>query len=157
MEFSGEETTAVFEQVLALDPPWYVHQVNFDETVPNTVFVTLEFPRGSRFACGACGMDGCPSYDSTLKPWRHLDFFQYRCFLQAYSPRVSCPNCGVRQAAVPWARPRQRCTHGFESYVVALANELPSHRAVSRIVGEQDTRVRRIVMSATQARGERKP
>ena len=74
----------------------------------------------------------------------HLDSFGCRTFLQGLSPRVACPSCGVRQVVVPWARSRQRLTLPFEAMVVELAREMPI-RAVSRLVGEHDTRLRRIV------------
>lgn len=132
--------------LLALPNPWYVHQVGFDDET-DTVMVALDFERGASFVCGACGTPGCKAYDTCQKRWRHRDFFQYRCLLVAYSPRITCPKCGVRQAVIPWARRHARVTYAFEEWVVALASKL-SYRAVSRIVGEHDTRVGRIVKSA---------
>lgn len=139
---------SLLDDILGLRDPWYVHQVDFDDET-STVTVTLEFAVGSEFTCSACGTDGCKAYDTFLKRWRHLDFFQYRCHLRAHSPRVACPACGVRQAAIPWARLRGRVTYDFEKYLQALADELPSYRAVGRIVGEADSRVGRLVRLPT--------
>ena len=135
---------SLLDDLLRLHAPWYVQEVDVDDET-NTVTVTLEFGVGSEFTCSACGIAGCKAYDTVPKQWRHLDFFQYRCYLRAHSPRVSCPVCGVRQAVIPWARLRSRVTYGFEEYLLALADELPSYRAVSRIVDEADTRVGRMV------------
>ncbi len=44
-----------------------------------------------------------------------------RVFLEADSPRVSCPEHGVVTAAVPWARPGSRFTRGFEETCAWLA------------------------------------
>ena len=44
----------------------------------------------------------------------------------------------------PWARRRLKLTLPFEEMVVSLAREMPIG-AVSRLVGEHDTRLRRVV------------
>ena len=75
-------------------------------------------------------------------PW--YDFLGYRTILQAPSPRVDCPACGVRQAELPWTRPSRKLTLPFEEFVVDLAREMPV-RAVARVVGEHDTRLWRVV------------
>ena len=59
-------------------------------------------------------------------------------------PRVSCPNCGVRKVATPWARASSGFTLLFEAYVLALAKAMPIANAAKRL-GEHDTRLWRIV------------
>jgi transposase len=59
----------------------------------------VDFARGSRFACPECGRAGCAVHDTKDERWRHLDFFQHRTHLHARTPRVTCPDCGVRKAA----------------------------------------------------------
>lgn len=143
--------TDLLADLLALPDPWYVAGAGFEDEI--TVTVVLEFPRGAEFACSACGTEGCKAYDTHQKRWRHRDLFQYRCFLVAFSPRVECPECGrVCQAVIPWARLRSRVTYDFEEYVLALADELPSYRVMSRVVGEHDTRLRRIIKVALKGR-----
>jgi transposase len=44
-------------------------------------------------------------HDTVDKTWRHLDFFQHKALLHARLPRVRCPEHGVGQVSVPWARP----------------------------------------------------
>ncbi|MDE2876961.1 MAG: transposase family protein [Gemmatimonadota bacterium] len=149
---NGPFDAGLLYEVLALSPPWYVREVGFDDESRNTVEVTLEFTVGSEFTCSACGADGCKAYDTLPKRWRHVDLFQYRCFLRAYSPRVGCPKCGIRQAEIPWARLRSRVTYEFEEYLLNLMEELPSYRALARIVGEHDTRVTRLVKALTERR-----
>ncbi|MDE2876866.1 MAG: hypothetical protein OXQ93_15605 [Gemmatimonadota bacterium] len=106
--------------------------------------VHVDFESGGTFTRNSCGSGGCKAYDTIHKQWRQPDSFGCRTFLQGLSPRVVCPSCGVSLAAVPWARSRQRQTLPFEAMVVELAREMPI-RAVSRLVGEHDTRMRRIV------------
>jgi len=133
----------LFAEALGLQWPWYVERRAFDAT-KRRLDLHLNFEAGGTFRCGACGTPGCKAYDTVLKRWRHLDFFHYQTFVNAPSPRVECPHCGVRQAHLSWARRRRRLTVPFEEFVVNLAREMPV-RAVSRIVGEHDTRLWRIV------------
>ncbi len=96
--------TRLFAQVPGLERPWYVESTAFDAG-ERRLDIHLNFEVGGTFACGACGSEGCKAYDTALKEWRHLDFFRHRACLHAPSPRVKCPECGVRQARLPWARP----------------------------------------------------
>jgi len=59
-------------------------------------------------------------------------------------PRVRCNRCGVRQVAVPWARPESGFTLLFEALVMALVAEMPV-KAVADLVGEHDTRIWRVL------------
>lgn len=138
-----EDPIEVFEQALNLEWPWYVDEVTFDAG-NRILLIHLDFETGGVFTCGTCGDPDCKAYDTAPKQWRHLDFFNCQTYLHGPSPRVICPSCGVRQAELPWARRRQRLTLSFERMVVSMAREMPV-RAVSRLLGEQDTRIGRIV------------
>src|SRR5208337_3506180 len=72
------------------------------------------------------------------------DFFQHRTLLRARTPRVACPDCGVRKVATPWARAGSGFTLLFEAYGLALAKAMPIANAARRL-GEHDTRLWRIV------------
>ncbi len=135
--------TRLFAQAPGLERPWYVESTAFDAG-ERRLDIHLNFEVGGTFACGGCGSEGCKAYDTALKEWRHLDFFRHRACLHAPSPRVKCPECGVRQARLPWARPRSGFTLLFEALVVTMASGMPV-KAVARIVEEHDTRLWRIV------------
>ena len=94
----------LFTVALGLSAPWRVTRTEFDG---ERLDLSLDFPRGARFACPAkdCAQGACPVHDTTDKTWRHRDFFQYQAFLHARLPRVCCPEHGVRQVSVSWARP----------------------------------------------------
>ncbi len=114
------------------------------DAVDGRLDLCVDFPRGSRFACAQCGRDGCAVHDTKEETWRHLDFFQHRTLLHARTPRVTCPECGVRKVATPWARAGSGFTLLFEAYVLALAKTMPIANAAERL-GEHDTRLWRIV------------
>ena len=137
------QDTDLFQLALGLASPWMVTRSGFD-AVDGRLDLCVDFPPGSRFACAQCGREGCEVHDTKEDTWRHLDFFQHRTLLHARTPRVTCPQCGVRKVATPWARAGSGFTLLFEAYVLALAKTMPIANAAERL-GEHDTRLWRIV------------
>lgn len=133
----------LFQQALGLDEPWQVVSSEFDPA-RRRLDLRLDFERGARFACPEGDHEQCAVHDTSEKTWRHLDFFQHEAYLTARVPRVACPEHGVRQVTLPWARPGAGFTLLFEALVMAMVSEMPV-RAVAQLVGEHDTRVWRVV------------
>jgi transposase len=133
----------LFQQALGLDEPWRVVGSEFDPK-RHRLDLRLDFPRGARFACPACEREGCEVHDTSEKNWRHLDFFQHEAYLTARVPRVRCPEHGVHQVALPWARQGSGFTLLFEALLMAMVKEMPV-RAVAGLVSEHDTRVWRVL------------
>jgi len=133
----------LFAQALGLDEPWRVERTEFS-TETGRLDIYLGFDRGGRFSCPECGRAGCAAYDTTEKSWRHLNFFQYEAFLHAPLPRAECPECGVKQVKVAWARPGSGFTLLFEALVMAMVKQMPV-LAVARLIGETDKRLWRIL------------
>jgi transposase len=133
----------LFQQALGLKEPWEVAEVGFDAE-QRRLDLRIDFPKGAVFACPECGRVGLKAHDTDEKTWRHLDFFQHQAYLTARVPRVECPEHGVRQVALPWARPRSGFTLLFEALVMALVKEMPV-AAVAALIGKTDMRVWRIV------------
>ena len=143
--------TDLFQLALGLQSPWTVTRSEF-AVEDGRLDLYVDFPRGSRFACAECGREGCAVHDTKDETWRHLDFFQHGTLLHARVPRVSCPNCGVRKVATPWARAGSGFTLLFEAYVLALAKAMPIANAAKRL-GEHDTRLWRDRRALRLARG----
>ncbi len=139
----------LFQQALGLDEPWRVVGTSFDPA-RRRLDLRLDFRRGARFACPECERTGCAVHDASEKTWRHLDFFQHEAYLSARVPRVLCPEHGVRQVRVPWARQGSGFTLLFEALVMALCKEMPV-RAVASLIAEHDTRVWRVVHHYVEA------
>ena len=135
----------LFTAALGLSGPWRVTRTEFDPEATQ-LDLYLEFDRGARFACPAkdCAHGGCPVHDSGEKTWRHLDFFQHKAFLHARLPRVRCPEHGVRQVSVPWARSGSGFTLLFEALVLSFATAMPMAK-VAGMTREHDTRIWRVV------------
>ena len=135
--------TDLFQLALGLVPPWMVKACTFDAP-KKRLDIEIDFFRGGRFPCAACGKTDCPVHDTSMQEWRHLDFFQHQAYLHARTPRVTCPDCGVKQIAVPWARPGSGFTLLFEALAMTLVTAMPV-AAAARLMGEHDTRLWRIV------------
>ena len=133
----------LFSRALGLQEPWRVVETSFDAG-QRRLDLRLDFEPGARFACPVCERSGCAVHDTSEKSWRHLDFFQHQAYLTARVPRVRCPEHGVRQVELAWAREGSGFTLLFEALLMALVAEMPV-RAVAELVGEQDTRVWRVV------------
>lgn len=133
----------LFQLALGLVPPWFVDRSEFDAH-EKRLDVYLDFSRGGRFRCPECGRVGCVAYDSEEKTWRHLNFFQHETYLRARTPRIECPECGVKRVSVPWGRTDSGFTLLFEAFIMALAKEMPVN-AIARLVHEHDTRVWRLL------------
>ncbi|MCA1680685.1 MAG: ISL3 family transposase [Actinobacteria bacterium] len=133
----------LFQSALGLADPWRVVASSFDAD-QRRLELRIDFERGARFACPECDQEGCAVHDTAEKRWRHLDFFEHQAYLVARVPRVVCPEHGVRQVALAWARPGSGFTLLFEALVMTLVAEMPV-AAVGELVGEHDTRIWRLV------------
>ncbi len=135
--------TDLFAQALGLASPWFVAQCRFDAS-QKQLDLYLDFTPGGHFACPHCDQTQCKAYDSEEKTWRHLNFFEHEAYLHARTPRIHCPQCGVKTVSVSWAREGSGFTLLFEAFILTLAQQMPLN-AVSRLVGEHDTRLWRIL------------
>jgi len=133
----------LFKAALGLQDPWTVASMDFD-AAGHRLDLHLDFARGSRFPCPEGDEGSCAVHDTSEKTWRHLDFFQHQAYLHARVPRVACPAHGVRQVAVPWARPESGFTLLFEALLMALVTDMPV-RAAADLTGEHDTRLWRVL------------
>ena len=141
------ESTALFEMALGLTGGWKVVKSEF-KGEPKKLEIYLDFEAGQKFECPEGG-ERSGVHDTVEKRWRHLNFFQYECELVARVPRVKCEKHGVRQVAVPWARPGSGFTLMFEAAVMLLAREMPVS-AVAEMLGEMDTRLWRLIMARVE-------
>ncbi len=132
----------LFSLAIGLVPPWLVDHVTFT-VEEKRLDLHINFPAGSRFACPVCGEE-CPVHDTREHTWRHMDFFQHEAYLHARVPRVACPEHGVHQVAVPWAREGSQFTLLFEALIMTLVREMPV-LTVARMVGETDTLLWRVI------------
>ncbi len=94
-----EVLEALFARALKLESPWTITKVEFSEE-KGKIRIFIDFPRGSIFKCPRCQKEA-KAYDTTEKEWRHLNFFQYECYLVVRVPRTDCTEDGILQVELP--------------------------------------------------------
>lgn len=134
--------TILFTKALNLEFPWKITSVEFEEE-KGEMNIFIDFEKGSTFACPKCSKM-VNAYDTTIKRWRHLNFFQYACYLTARVPRVDCPKDGALQIEVPWARNNTDLTLLFESLMMTLCREMPVNK-VAKIIGANGNKLWRVM------------
>jgi transposase len=130
---------SVFGLALGLPgTPWQVKDVQFD-LEKRRLDIHLDFPPGSRFIHPRTGKPASV-YDTLERTWRHLNFFQYECYVHAFVPRMD-DESGVNLAEVPWAQPQSGFTLLMEALVVMLARTGMSVAEAARMIGEYPQRL----------------
>lgn len=115
-------TTSLIKQLLKLKKI-VIEEAYFETVGEEEILVIRARPMiRDTHRCPLCGKR-CQGYDSSrkLRRWRSLDFGSVRVYIEAPSPRVTCPEHGVIVAKVPWARHSSDYTYDFETAVTWLA------------------------------------
>lgn len=93
----------LFTQALGLTSPWAVTSVDFAAAQGRIDFVVR--CEAHRLTCPNCDATDQPVHDRIERTWQHLNFFQFKAFIQAGVPRVACGQCGkTSQVEAPWTR-----------------------------------------------------
>jgi transposase len=133
----------LFEIALGVEEPIFIERIEFDKQC-GELHIHMNFRRGGKFSCPSCGATECPVHDTTEKTWRHLNFFQYKCYIHFRTPSTKCDDCGVHLFVPFWGRPQSGFTVLFEALIMTLAREMPVSE-IAKLVDEHDTRLWRII------------
>ena len=135
-------TRNLFEMALNIVEPWYIKDIQFSAE-EKRLDIHVDFRKGSLFhyesAQENIGGD-FKAYDSVIKEWRHLNFFEHECVLHARVPRLDIDGSTKRLLDVPWAGLCNGFTMLFEALILQLAKHMPVH-TVAKIVGESDYKI----------------
>ena len=146
----------LFAKALMVEKPWYIHEIQFDQQA-GKLEIWIDFERGSTFYYEdkESGVKGeFKAYDTTQKTWRHLNFFQYQCYLHAWIPRVDLGDGKVRQVSAPWEGHTAGFTLLFEALILELVKVMPVHQ-VSQIMKTYDKKLWDMIKAYTEkARAE---
>jgi transposase len=126
--------------------PWKVVEVTLDLTrTAGRLDIRLDFPPGTRFPRPSDGQL-CTVYDTEEHSWRHMNFFQFECYLHAWVPRIDGrqPD-GVKTVAVPWARPDSGFTLLMEAMMVLLSQTGMTVAEAARTMAETPHRLWRVL------------
>lgn len=131
----------LFSKALMIESPWFIEDLKFNPA-EGKLEIWINFIRGSSFFYedADLGVQGMyKAYDTTLKTWRHLNFFQYECYLHAWVPRVDLGK-KKRQVKVPWEGQSSGFTLLFEALILELVKVMPVHQ-VSQLLGVYDKKL----------------
>ena len=127
-------TKELFQMALNVTEPWYVSELKFD-VESKRLDVYLDFRKGSTFdfydASEEEEIVGLKAYDTSNKIWKHLNFFEHECYLNARVPRVKLPNGKVKQIETPWEGLSNGFTLLFEAFLVQMCQAMPVSRVAS--------------------------
>lgn len=132
----------LFAAAIGIQSPWYIEDIQLD--IPKgELKIKVNFKRGSKFQYvdKQTGKTGeYKAYDTQEKKWRHMNFFQYRCYLQAKIPRVKLDDGKIRQVKAPWEGLSRGFTLLFEALILQFAKVMPVHQ-ICKMVGTYDYKV----------------
>lgn len=138
----------ILGSLLAIESPWYLSNVEIQ--IKNKVLdLYLSIEANSKFKCCQCESD-CTVYDTHVKRIRHLDIFEYQCYLNVQIPRTNCPTDGVKViGSTKLFRQGSHYSYLFEYKIMRLCAEM-SMSAVSKEINEPDSNLWRVFKYYTQ-------
>lgn len=134
----------IFSMALGLQSPWQVIKAEFlvGEDKTHELHLWISYETGFQFPTLNGGLS--TAYDTIDKTWRHLNFFQHRCYLHARVPRVKSGDHEIHMVAVPWARENSGFTLLFEAYAMLLIEKEMPVSSVSSALKETAPRIWRV-------------
>jgi len=124
----------------------FVESVEF-EKMKKILTIKLDFKKGSKFFYEdkAAGISGTFAvHDTVIKRWRHLNFFQHECYLEARVPRIVTGEGQVRQTEAPWAGKLNGFRLLFEALILQLARCMPVNQ-LSAIIKVSNYKIWKII------------
>lgn len=135
-------TKQLFELALHIQDPWHIIDIQFDSE-KKRLDIHIDFHKGSLFHYESPeeNINGdFKAYDSQLKQWRHLNFFEHECYLHARVPRIKTDTGKIRLINPPWSGLGNGFTLLFEALILQLATHMPVH-TVGKIISESDYKI----------------
>jgi transposase len=113
--------TELYHQLLGLQAPWQVTDVNLD-IAKEAVYIAVDFSPDATvsFVCPECGLPASRYDRREARTWRHLDTMQFKTYLVASLPRVECKQHGIQTVKASWCEPNSRFTLLFERFAIAV-------------------------------------
>ena len=143
--FRGMRTEHFFAQLLQLEKPYSVSSVKYDQGPKGqimSVAVEIEIEKDYRPPTEP-GVK-VSRHDVEKRAWRHLDLFQYPCYLHCAVPKFKYDD-GHKQwyktMEVPWARAQSGFTLLFEHLVMSLLEVHGCPAQVAQSIKEYPQRV----------------
>lgn len=132
----------LFAMAIGVKLPWFIEDINLDED-KGELNININFKTGSEFEYldeNSGEIKKYKAYDTSIKTWRHMNFFQYRCYLHARVPRVDIGEGKVKQVKTPWEGISSGFTLLFEALLLQFAKSMTVHQ-ICEMVGSYDAKI----------------
>ena len=141
----------LFHELLGLGINWRVTELAYLKGGRGEVRIVIEDTDALFESLSCCQDSSVDRYDHmTKRTWRHLNIFEHECFIECRLPRMKCSKCGkVTTVKAPWEGKIKGFTLLFEAFALTLLREMTVN-AASRILGEHDTRLWRLLKGYVQ-------
>lgn len=129
-------------EVLGLKAPWVVENINVDQT-SKRLDINISFERGAIFGHREAGHEEeifYKAYDTRKKTWRHLNLFDYECYLHVRVPRIKTAKGQIHLVTPPWSGLMSGFTLLFEALILQLCKNMPVHQ-VAKLLHTSDYKI----------------
>jgi transposase len=148
-----ESQFAHYSKIIGIEEPLYIYKIETVEKA-DEVHIYVDFRKGAKFTCPACGADNCSVNQTEDKVWQTLPIIQYDCYIHFRTPYIKC-TCGTKIYRPHWENGSSKFTVYFENKVIGLAHGgLPATR-IGEHFGLHDTQIRRIINRYVNAEYEK--
>lgn len=134
--------TKALSTILEVEKPWVLTKVNLQRK--NKVLdIFISIASGGKFKCAQCETESTV-YDTSERRIRHLDLFDYQCYLNIKVPRTNCTQHGVLSiGSTKLFRQGSHYSYLFEDKIMRLCTQM-SMSAISKEVNEPDSNLWRV-------------
>jgi len=134
----------LFSTVLHIEDPFVITNIVVD-TPNKQVDIYVDFIENPTFTCPECGTETNQIHDVREKVWRHLNLFEYQCFVHCRTPRIFCSKCKkTRDIKIPWVRKGSGFSLLMEGLILSLSKIMPVS-TLGFLLGETDKRLFRVI------------
>lgn len=132
----------LFAMAIGIQKPWFIESLNLD-IESKELTIQVNFEKGSEFIYideETGEVASYKAYDTSEKTWRHMNFFQYHCYIHCRVPRVKTNSGKVKQVKTPWEGVSSGFTLLFEALLLQFAKIMPINQICS-MMGVYDSKV----------------
>lgn len=139
-----------FEQVLQLAPPYSISIVEESLLENGGKSINIHIDISPDYLPDCVEGETCTRHDIEPRQWRHLDLFEYPCYIHCNVPKYKYHNAAikhsyVRTLVVPWSRSGSGFTLQFEQTVLGLVQLYGCVARVATQVKEYPQRIQTLL------------
>ncbi|MFA5187726.1 MAG: ISL3 family transposase [Patescibacteria group bacterium] len=141
--------TALYEQLLGIQPPWSVKRVDLC-LAEQRVTVELVLKKSQVWADPTNERARAHVNGWSEREWRHLDTCQFETIIRARVPQLKYSDGTVEELTVPWAERYSRVTTLMEAFVLKLLEACQNTKKVCALCGLSWHTVNAIMIKGVQ-------